>query len=100
MVATFLLGLALLTACEIIMVGSTAREELPYAFGQEPTNTSELAFEKPVRTRRAPVKRDPQPILKFSDPNSGARDTTVHNIADHLLQRGEQIFGFRTIVVG
>lgn len=100
MVATFVLGLALLTAREIIMAGSTAREELPHAFVRQPTNTSELAFEEPVRARRAPVERDPQPILQFSEPASDTGDMTIQNVADHLLQRGEEVSGFRTIVVG
>ena len=100
MVATFVLGLALLTAREIIMAGSTGREEVPQAFVRQPTNTSELAFEEPVRARPTPVERDPQPIAEISEPDQDPSDMTIQNVADHLLQRGEEVSGFRTIVVG
>ena len=104
MVATFVLGLALLTAREIILAGSAQRQE---SFEPTEVRSTELSAGMDRVTAYQPTKaRRDQPAMDapqatFEEEFEGSDDEiTIQGVAEHLMQRGEEVAGFRTIVVG
>ncbi len=104
MVATFVLGLALLTAKEIILAGSTARQEqLAVCTAQSTTlsaGMTAMTADQPVRTKRGKPVMDLPQVGDVDEDDDPVDDITIQGVAEHLIERGEEIAGFRTIVVG
>ncbi len=101
MVATFILGLALLTAREIILAGSSKREH-----SSEVTDEDDEELTSGMPGLSAGLRDREQYDAEQSDLDEDEEyeeetgDMTIHGVAEHLLQRGEEVAGFRTVIVG
>lgn len=105
MVATFILGLALLTAKEIILAGSNSRQE---GLSSDNAGSREAAS---AATAGAVIDQSISKRLKQREPElpaaslpgeqeTSSGDMTIQGVAEHLLQRGEEVAGVRSIIVG
>ncbi|MEM6498285.1 MAG: exopolysaccharide transport family protein, partial [Pseudomonadota bacterium] len=101
MVATFILGLALLTAREIILAESTLRKR-----SSESTNEDDEEFTAGMPGLSADLGAHERYDAAEPDADEDevyeeeADEMTIHGVAEHLLQRGEEVAGFRTVIVG
>ncbi|MGI9422907.1 MAG: GumC family protein [Hyphomicrobiaceae bacterium] len=109
MVAVMILGLAIVTAREIVVAGRPQRAARPtvgLAVAEPEGEDVNPVFEGEQPTASPappqwPRRADPvREVQVKTDDEADAITMTSNGIATHLLTRGEEVAGFRTIIVG